>query len=93
MPPKPKRAAKWNEGHKALFRQHIKNKRINPKNTNTKYIDEIHKKYLPDCPKATFCNNYKASVSEWQVGQAIKEANKASAAKAAEGVFWGSLCL
>lgn len=88
MPPK-KRATKWGEAGKAHFRQLIKNKKINPKNTTTEYIDKIGQKYFPDRPKATFRNNYKASVSEWRVGQAIKEANEARAAKAGEGEFSG----
>lgn len=89
MPPKPQRAEKWNKGHKALFHQHIKNKKINPKNITTPYIDKIRKKYFHDRPKASFRNNYKAFVSEWWVGQAIKEVNEARAAKAAEGEFSG----
>lgn len=82
MPPKQQRAAKWNDGHKAVFRQHIKNKKINPKNQSTEYIDKIRAKYFPDRPVATFRNNYKASFSEWRIGQAINEANEARAAKA-----------
>lgn len=83
MPPKGKgtRAPKWSEAHRAQFRQLIKNKKINPQNSTPAYVDKIRERYFPDRPVPTFRNNYKSSVSEWRVGQAIAEANEARAAK------------
>jgi hypothetical protein len=75
MSTKPKqRAEKWSVKHKTVFRQHILNGRINPKRSDTAYIDKIREKYFKDCPVATFHNNYKASIAEYRIRAAIDTA-------------------
>lgn len=84
MPPKTtaKRAVKWNESHKARFRQLIQHGKINPKKSDLKYIEKVREKYFKDRPVVTFRNNWKTSTAEWRIGQAIEEANKARAERA-----------
>ena len=91
MPPKKaaaaprQRAEKWNESHKARFRQLIAHGKINPKKSDTKYIEKIRDEYFKDRPKITLRNNWKTSTAEWRVGEAIRQANEARAAKKAAG--------
>jgi hypothetical protein len=77
MEAKQQRAVKWNASHKAKFRTLILQRKIDPKRSDTDYIDKIRAKHFADRPVLTFRNNYKSSVSEYKIGQALNAANKA----------------
>jgi hypothetical protein len=77
-----KRAVKWNESHKARFRQLIHHGKINPKKSDLAYIEKVRAAYFKDRPVLTFRNNWKTSTAEWRIGQAIEAANKAKAERA-----------
>ncbi len=47
-------AVKWNLAHKAKFRSLILQQKINPKRSDTKYIDKIRAKHFADRPVSTF---------------------------------------
>lgn len=82
MPPKQKRTEKWGDKHKDRFRALIKQRKINPQNSDPTYIDKIREAYWPDRKPSTFNRNYKASVSEYRIGVALNEANEAREARA-----------
>lgn len=82
MPPK-KRTEKWSQDHKAQFRRLIAQRKINPTRVDTEYIDSIGETYFPNRPKATFQNNFKASVREYKIGLALNKANEARRTRAA----------
>jgi hypothetical protein len=77
-----KRAVKWNESHKARFRQLIHHGKINPKKSDLAYIEKVRATYFKDRPVVTLRNNWKTSTAEWRIGQAIEAANKAKAERA-----------
>ena len=78
----PKRTEKWNDPHKDQFRALIIQRKINPQDSNPKYIEKIREKYWPERKEATFKTNSKNSVSEYKIGVALNEANKARHARA-----------
>jgi hypothetical protein len=71
------RAVKWNASHKAKFQTLILQQKIDPKRSDTKYIDGIRAKHFSDRPVLTIRNNYNSSVSEYKIGEALNKANKA----------------
>ena len=75
MPPK---ADKWGKGHKADFLEKVRQRKINVNVDDPKYIKQIHEKYWPDRKPATFRNNWKATVAEYRIGQAINSRNSES---------------
>ena len=77
MEAKQQRAVKWNASHKAKFRTLILQRKIDPKRSDANYIDKIRAKHFADRPVLTFRINYISSVSEYKIGQALNEANKA----------------
>ncbi len=73
-----KRATKWGTEHKARFAELVRQKRINPSNDDPTYIEKIRKEFWSDRKSDTFKTNWKSTVGEFRVGNAINEHNKRS---------------